>query len=184
MQDHQLDKTLVATTSTTSSDITAMRLEEYKTLRAEVLERIKETNTLIITAAGGIGGAYAVIVSTFARPPVLSFSHASGFVLLSFLVMVWTPVAFAALAYIKSREIWNVVIQISDHLQKIEEQVYGNAPVPLGWEKKMGQQRQVLKQFWERLSGPPYTYIYCPMIYTCSAIALLSTLYVVWGAIR
>src|SRR4051812_4867152 len=102
----QNDQTMTSTPPATN-DAVALRLEEYKTLRAEVLERIKEANTLILTAAGGIGGAYAVVVSTFARHPVLSFSSASGFVLLSFLIMVWTPVAFAALAYIKSGEIWN-----------------------------------------------------------------------------
>jgi hypothetical protein len=48
-------------------DATIIRMEEYKSLRAEILERIREANTLILTTAGGIGGAYAVLVSTFAE---------------------------------------------------------------------------------------------------------------------
>jgi hypothetical protein len=97
-----------------------LRLEEYKSLRAEVLERIREANTLIITTAGGIGGAYAVLVSTFAREPALSISHAGELVISCFLLIVWTPVAFAALAAIKSRDIWQIVLEISDHVSEIE----------------------------------------------------------------
>jgi len=160
-------------------DLLDLRLEEYKSLRAEVLERIREANTLIITTAGGIGGAYAVLVSTFAREPALSISHAGGLVISCFLLIVWTPVAFAALAAIKSRDIWQIVLEISDHVSEIEELLYGNSPSISGWEHKRRESRLKRKRLWEKLSSPPYISIYKTMIFTCLGIALLATGYVI-----
>ncbi len=77
--------------------LSAFTLEEYKSIRAEILERIRETNMLIITASGGIGGAYAVLVSTFAREPHIKFSYSSAFTRFAFLMIVWTPVVFTFL---------------------------------------------------------------------------------------
>jgi hypothetical protein len=156
-----------------------LRLEEYKSLRAEVLERIREANQLVITSAGGIGGAYAILVSTFAREPVVSLSHASALVAACFLLVVWTPVVFAALASMKSRDIWNIVLAISDHICEIEQSIFGNSPEIVGWEHKRKKERGGQTRPWQQLSSPPYTWIYQTLIFVCGVIALAATGYLI-----
>jgi hypothetical protein len=167
--------------TTNASDL---RMEEYKSLRAEILERIREANTLIITSAGGVGGAYAVMVSTFAKGPHLKFSHASSFTLFCFLVMVWTPVLFAALGRIKSRDIWITVQQIAEHIRTIEAHLYGSSPALPGWEQQMELYRRSPKPLLYRLAHPPYATVYWGMIVSTFLIASGSTGYIMFLSIR
>jgi hypothetical protein len=167
-----------------TADASDLRNEEYKSLRAEILERIREANTLIITTAGGIGGAYAVMVSTFAKEPHLKFSHASSFTLLCFLVMVWTPVLFAALGRVKSRDIWITVQQIANHIRTIEANLYGSSPAIPGWEHQMDAHRRSPKPLLNRLAYPPYTTVYWGMIVTTFLIAAGSTGYILFLWLR
>jgi hypothetical protein len=160
------------------SDAAEFRKEEYRSLRAEVLERIREANTLILTTAGGIGGAYAILVTTFAREPHLKFSHASFFVNFCFLIVIWTPVVFAVLALLKSLEIWDIVRQLADYVHKIEELEYGRAsPIP-GWEHRMVQFRKTSRGFRHRWISQPYMRVYGIMVAITFAVALISTVHI------
>ena len=165
-----------------SDDAAELRMEEYKSLRSEILERIRETNTLIISSAGGIGGIYAVIVSTFAKEPHLKFHSASGLTILSFLVMIWTPVVFAILANIKSRETWNCVMELAEQVRRIERLRYGDRPHFPGWEHQSEINRGKPKSFMDRLAQPPYTVVYLAMFVLTLLLAVVSTGYIakVW----
>lgn len=154
------------------------RKEEYNSLRAEILERIREANTLILTTAGGIGGAYAILVTTFAREPHLKFSHAGFFVNFCFLIVVWTPFIFAVLASIKSLEIWDIVTQIAQYVHQIEELEYGPAsPLP-GWEHRMVALRSRAEGFPRRWISQPYTRIYLVMAAATAIVAVGATVHI------
>jgi len=167
-----------------ANDASALRMAEYKSLRAEILERIREANTLIITTAGGIGGAYAVMVSTFAKEPHLKLSHASNLTIISFLIIVWTPVAFAALGRIKSRDIWITLMHLAGQIRFVENEYYGSSPSFPGWENQMEINRNTRKPFVYRLAHPPYTSVYWGMIVTTLALALSATGYVIYICVR
>ncbi|MGA8550938.1 MAG: hypothetical protein WB678_11945 [Stellaceae bacterium] len=159
-------------------DAAQFRREEYNSLRAEILERIREANTLILTTAGGIGGAYAILVTNFAREPHLKFSHASFFVKFCFLLVIWTPVVFAVLASIKSLEISDIVRELAGYIHKIEELEYGEAsPLP-GWEHRMVEFRDRSGGFRRRWTSQPYTRIYKIMAAITFVIAAISTVYI------
>lgn len=167
-----------------TSDASDFQLEEYKSLRAEIIERIREANTLIITSAGGVGAAYAVIVSTFAREPHLKFSHASTFTILSFLVIVWTPVLFAVLGRIKSRDVWITVQQLASQIRTIELFQHHHPPDFVAWEHQMEIFRAAPKPFSYRLAYGPYGMVYGGMITITLVVALGSTGYIVFMCLR
>jgi hypothetical protein len=160
-------------------DATIIRIEEYKSLRAEILERIREANTLILTTAGGIGGAYAVLVSTFAREPHLKFSQANLFVNSCFLLIIWAPVLFALLAAIKSREIWYMVNQLAGYVRRIEEIEYASVSPPSGWEHRMLTLREESKSLFRWFSRPPYPGIYGIMFGLTFVVAAVPTIHII-----
>jgi hypothetical protein len=178
-----------------SNDAAELRMEEYKSLRAEALERIREANTLIITTAAGVGGAYAVIVSTFAREPHLEFSRASGFTIISFLVIMWAPVLFSAVGLIKSNDMWTTVLRLAKQVRLIEDFVYGLAPPFPGWEHQMEiyrnmstpprqrllqwvwRQRLLRRWVWpigDQIAHPPYSTIYWSMFLLSLSLGFVS----------
>jgi hypothetical protein len=156
----------------------SFRTEEYISLRAEILERIREANALILTTAGGIGGAYAILVTTFAREPHLKFSHASFFVNFCFLIVVWTPFIFAILASIKSLEIWDIVTRLAAYVSRIEELEYGPTSPLIGWEHTMAMFRQRPQRLPHRWISQPYTRIYLLMAIVTCLVAAVSTVHV------
>jgi hypothetical protein len=161
-----------------SIDSAEFRKEEYKSVRAEILERIREANSLILTTAGGVGGAYAILVTTFARKPYVKFSHAPLYVNAFFVILMWTPFIFSVLAKLKSREIWEIVTELAAYTRKIEDLEYGQAsPIP-GWEHCMVVFRGRRKSFQQNWASQPYTRIYRFMMATTSVVALVATVYV------
>jgi hypothetical protein len=162
-----------------SRDPAILRMEEYKSLRAEILERIREANTLILTTAGGIGGAYAVLVTAFAREPHLKFSHASFFVNSCFLLIIWAPVLFALLAHIKSREIWDMVSELAGYVRIIEEIEYEPAVPRSGWEHRMVRLREQSTGVFRWFNRPPYPGIYRIMLGLTFGVAVIPTVHII-----
>jgi hypothetical protein len=166
-------------------------MEEYKSLRAEILERLREGNTLIITTTGGVGGAYAVIASTFAREPHLEFAHASGLTIISFLVIMLAPVLFAAVGLIKSNETWKMALRLAKQVYLIEDLIYGRAPAIPGWEHQMKIYWKAARQPRERslswvwwwvsaqIANPPYRTIYWGMFLFSLSLSIVSIWHIV-----
>jgi hypothetical protein len=154
------------------------RKHEYDALRAEILERIRDANTLIYTTAGGIGGAYAIIVTTFARAPQPVPSGTSFLVMLWFLIIIWTPVIFAFLALVKSHELWELVMEAAAYVRKIEELEYGSDASLCGWEHRMIDLRARTARSPRRWIRQPYTAIYLVAAASTFVIAAFSTGYI------
>jgi hypothetical protein len=133
-------------------------LEEYKSLRAEIDTRIKESFTLVIYCVTAI----AAIYGPFVAAALSDQTHPNTHLNLTLLrCVIPAAIMFPVFGLIKSNEAWRIMLRIAEHLRGIEKSLGVEEG---GWETATEKYRRKQPQtFREQMSNvaklmskPPY----------------------------
>jgi hypothetical protein len=167
----------------------AMLIEEYKTLRAEILSRLGEANTIVLAGTGGIGAAYLALSAASFNAHHVSFKSQSGFLDTCFLMILWTPFFFSALTALKSHEVWGRIVLLATYVRQIESLIYPDSWPIAGWEhfidcerqkwEARSMFRQLFSSYGKGFATPPYAITYFLMMASTFIIASVLTVHIV-----
>jgi hypothetical protein len=115
-----LEATLTHTFNRLQAMSDEFSLEEYRTLRTEVLAKVDAVEKLSLFAAGAVAAVY----SWLATQEVRSSS-----------VLWYLPVLFPALGAFRARMIGSQIKVLGEYLRLLEEELGGSRSRAIGWEK-------------------------------------------------
>ncbi|HEV2146004.1 MAG TPA: hypothetical protein VGR37_01160 [Longimicrobiaceae bacterium] len=107
---------------------TAFTLEEYRSLRTELLAKLEAARATQVYAVGAAAAYYAWLNGLQDAPPRLS-------------ALWFVPVGIAVLGLLRNLDLRNQVKVIGEYLAVIEEQVADSRPEQLGWEHHLNRNR-------------------------------------------
>jgi hypothetical protein len=106
-------------------------LEEYRALRSEILELIKETRFLDTFAVTSIGVVWAWLLVEQPGQPALAQKYYIG---------LWLPLAISLVILFRRIMVSMSMMMAGDYISDLEKIIYGTSDAPgpkLGWETQL-----------------------------------------------
>ena len=97
-----------------------IRLEEYRTLRAELEDQVRAQRQIEIYVMGGIALVYAWLAT---HPNVIGLWWLAW----------WLPVGIATFGFLKNRAFLSAIRAIATHMLEIEDSILVDGARPLTW---------------------------------------------------